>query len=68
MDDFQFRKNKNIYLHQESNSQPSRQVRKMELGLDKKAPHEATETTFLLQETILKITFPQTNICTQNYN
>jgi hypothetical protein len=41
----------------------------MELGLVLKiAPYEAKENTFLLQETILKITFPKSNICTQNYN
>jgi hypothetical protein len=34
----------------------------------KKAPHEAKENTFLLQETMLKITFTKSNICTQNNN
>jgi hypothetical protein len=59
----------NIHLHQKPNSQSSRQERKMELGfVFKKAPYEAKENTFLLQETIIKITFLPSNICTRNYN
>jgi hypothetical protein len=54
----------NIHLHQET------ELTILKAGADngtwiglKKAPYEAKENTFLLQETILKITFPKSNIC-----
>jgi hypothetical protein len=69
MDDFQFRTNKQYPFA--SGTELTILKAGAEIGTDwfkKKSPYEAKENTFLLQETILKITLPQSNICTQNYN
>jgi hypothetical protein len=68
-DDFQFRTNKQYPFASETELTILKAGAENGLGLVlKKAPYEAKENTFLLQETILKITFLQSNICTRNYN